>query len=157
MSNHPQLLIAGASGQLARRATEIVLATCPPDRLILVSRTPEALAEHASRGVDVRFGNYANPDSLHEAFAGAERMLLISATDLVHGEAQHRAAIDAAVAASVGHLIYTSTTPRGPRHSAPRNSPDSMESSRAGRSKLSIWTTQPSSRGSSAMLATTTT
>lgn len=103
-----QLLITGASGQLAGRAAELVLEAHPPERLTLVSRNPEALAALAKRGVVVRFGDFAEPATLSVAFAGAERMLLVSATDLEHRVAQHRAAIDAAVAVGVGHLIYTS-------------------------------------------------
>jgi len=103
-----QLLITGASGQLARRATERVLETYPPARLTLVTRAPNALADFAARGVSVRFGDFAQPDSLREAFAGAERMLLVSTTDLATRVEQHGAAIDAAVAAGVAHVIYTS-------------------------------------------------
>lgn len=108
VANQQQLLIAGASGQLARCAAEIVLTTCAPPRLALVSRTPDALASFASRGAVVRYGDFARPDSLRAAFTGAERMLLISAVDLEHRAEQHAAAIDAAVAVGVQHIVYTS-------------------------------------------------
>lgn len=108
MSSGQRLLIAGASGQLGRRAAEIASTRCPPERLILVTRKPDALAALAALGAEVRFGDYAKPESLPAAFAGAERALLVSATDLARRAAQHRAAIDAAVAAGVRHLIYTS-------------------------------------------------
>ena len=103
-----QLLITGASGRLAKRAAEIVLATYPPERLVLVSRNPDALAEFAKRGAVVRFGDFAEPGSLHDAFAGSERMLLVSTTDLENRTELHGAAIDAAAAAGVEHVIYTS-------------------------------------------------
>jgi NAD(P)H dehydrogenase (quinone) len=103
-----QLVITGASGQLGRRAAEIALTTCGPGRLILTTRRPETLADLAARGAEVRFADFGRPASLHGAFAGGERMLLISTTDLAHRNEQHRAAIDAAVAAGVEHIVYTS-------------------------------------------------
>jgi len=104
----PRLVITGASGQLARRVAELVLATTLAERVILVTRTPRTLAELAARGATVRLGDFANSGSLRAAFAGGERMLLVSATDLERRTEQHRAAIDAAKAAGIRHVIYTS-------------------------------------------------
>ena len=109
-----RLLITGGSGQLGRRAAEFALEKCPPERLILVTRNLEALADLRARGADVRFGDFGDPPSLRKAFAGGERMLLVSTTDLGRRVAQHRAAIDAAVAAGVGHVIYTSVLSPAP-------------------------------------------
>jgi NAD(P)H dehydrogenase (quinone) len=103
-----RLVISGASGHLGRRVAELALANVPPERLILVTRTPAALADLAARGVTVRGGDFAKPASLRSAFAGGERLLLVSATDLARRVEQHRAAIDAARAAGVKHVIYTS-------------------------------------------------
>ncbi len=103
-----RLVISGASGQLGRRAAELVLASVTPERLILVTRTPDALADLAARGVTVRGGDFAEPASLRSAFAGGQRLLLVSATDLTRRVEQHRGAIDAARAAGVKHVIYTS-------------------------------------------------
>src|SRR5207302_1457143 len=68
----------------------------------------EALREFAARGADVRYGDFNEPGSLGEAFAGGGRMLLISTDAIGYRVPQHRAAIDAAVAAGVGHVVYTS-------------------------------------------------
>ena len=103
-----KLVITGASGKLARRAAELVLAAADPGDLILATRTPAALAPFAARGVTVRHADFAEPRSLRAAFAGGERLLLVSATDLGARIAQHRAAIEAARAAGVRHVIYTS-------------------------------------------------
>jgi NAD(P)H dehydrogenase (quinone) len=103
-----RLVISGASGQLARRAAELALAVVRPDDLILTTRTPAALASFAARGVTVRQADFADPRSLRAAFAGGERLLLVSATDLGARTAQHRAAIEAARGAGVRHVIYTS-------------------------------------------------
>lgn len=104
------IIITGASGDLGAMVTDIVLETLPPQDLVLVSRRPDALHHLARRGVEVRFGDFDQPASLQTAFAGGQSMLLISATDV--GERrrrQHAAAVDAAVAAGIGHIAYTSS------------------------------------------------
>jgi len=103
-----KLVITGASGQLARLAAERVLATVAPQDVILTTRTPAALDAFAARGVAVRHADFAAPHTLRAAFAGGERLLLVSATDLERRIAQHRAAIDVAKAAGVRHIVYTS-------------------------------------------------
>lgn len=104
----PHLLVAGASGKLGRRTAELLLDTGAATELILVTRTPGAVADLGARGCDVRFGDYSEPDSLPDAYAGAERMLLISASDIEVRAEQHRAAISAAAAVGVRHVVYTS-------------------------------------------------
>ena len=103
-----KLVITGGSGQLARRAAELVLEALAPSDLILATRNPDALASFAARGVAVRYADFAAPETLRAAFAGGERLLLVSATDLEHRIVQHQAAIDAAKAVGVRHVIYTS-------------------------------------------------
>jgi NAD(P)H dehydrogenase (quinone) len=103
-----KLVITGASGQLARRAAELVLANIAPEELIVTTRTPDALRSFVERGAVVRHADFAEPRTLRAAFAGGERLLLVSATDLDRRTAQHQAAIDAAKAAGVQHVVYTS-------------------------------------------------
>ena len=96
-------LVSGASGQLGRLTAELLLgAGAEP---ILVTRTPEAVAD---LGCDTRVGDYGEPDSLRDAYAGAERVLLISSPDLETRTEQHRAAIAAAASVGVRHVVYTS-------------------------------------------------
>src|SRR6185503_6766311 len=103
-----KLIITGGSGQLARRAAELLLANIAPQDLIVTTRTPVALRSLAERGVLVRQADFAAPQTLRQAFAGGECMLLVSATDLGLRTAQHQGAIDAAKAAGVRHVVYTS-------------------------------------------------
>jgi NAD(P)H dehydrogenase (quinone) len=79
-----------------------------PRELILITRRPEKLAHLAARGVTVRAGDFDDPASLRSAFAGGDKMLLISSTRVGRRLPQHRAAIDAAVASGVRHIVYTS-------------------------------------------------
>lgn len=113
-----KLLITGASGQLARRTTELLLERISPADLILASRKPEALSELEHRGVEVRFCDFANPETLPAAFAGASKVLLVSISELTNRAELHAAAIDAAVAAGVEHIAYTSGLAPGPPNPA---------------------------------------
>lgn len=103
-----RVIVAGASGRLGRRTAERLLELLGPDEVVLATRRPASLADLAERGADVRFADFDRPESLPDAFAGGERLLLISATDLERRVEQHRAAIAAAAAAGVGHVVYTS-------------------------------------------------
>ena len=104
------IIISGASGQLGGQAVKDLLAKgVPAKNLILVSRTPEALAQYAKLGAATRFGDFAKPESLAGAYAGGTRMLLISIgggagpRPIAHGHA-----IDAAKDAGVRQIAYTS-------------------------------------------------
>ena len=104
------IIVTGASGQLAGLVAEQLLGHIQPEELILVTRTPHALTELAKLGVDVRHGDFDDPASLGEAFSGGQRMLLISTQTIGRRVEQHRAAIAAAAGAGVGHIVYTSLT-----------------------------------------------
>lgn len=111
------ILVTGASGSFGRQVAELLLSKIPASELILVTRHPAALAALAARGVQVRAGDFDTPGSLERAFAGAEKMLLIST--LAVGERrqrQHRAAVDAARAAGVKHVVYTSSVGIHPKN-----------------------------------------
>ena len=102
------IAITGAAGQLGRLTAQLVLDRVPPGEVVLVTRRPDAIADLADAGAIVRHGDFDDPPSLAGAFDGCERMLLISTDVLGNRVAQHSAAIDAAAAAGVGHVIYTS-------------------------------------------------
>lgn len=102
------LIVTGAAGHLGRLVTERLLTRVPPEDLILVTRRPDALRDLRARGADVRHGDFDRRHSLPAAFAGGDRMLLISTDAVGHRVRQHRAAIDAAAAAGVRHVVFTS-------------------------------------------------
>jgi NAD(P)H dehydrogenase (quinone) len=104
------LLVTGASGQLGRRVVEILL-DAKAAHVIAATRTPEKLADLAARGAEVRAADFGDAASLRKAFAGAQRMLLISTGSLFPlgmRLGHHRAAIAAAADAGVLHVSYTS-------------------------------------------------
>src|SRR3954470_1672816 len=99
------LVISGASGQLGRAVTAELLQSVDPSQLILVTRDPSKLDVP---GASVRRGGWDDPASLVEAFAGGTRLLLISGDRMGARVPGHLAAIDAARAAGVGFIAYTS-------------------------------------------------
>ena len=103
-----RIIITGASGHFGRQSAERLLEKLPVGQLILVSRNPDSLADLAGRGAEVRYGDFDKPESLQAAFAGGERMLLISTTSVGRRRQQHGNAINAARSAGVKHIVYTS-------------------------------------------------
>jgi NAD(P)H dehydrogenase (quinone) len=102
------IAITGAAGHLGRLTAQLVLDRVPVDELVLVTRRPDEVADLIAAGASVRHGDFDEPDGLPEAFRGVDRLLLISTDVLGNRVAQHTAAIDAAAAVGVGHVLYTS-------------------------------------------------
>ncbi len=103
--------ITGASGHLAASAVGYLLERTSPSDVIAVTRTPAKLDTLARQGIRVRSADFNDPSGLAKAFDGVNRLLIIPTPDLMPGvrPRQHTAAIDAAVAAGVAHIIYIST------------------------------------------------
>lgn len=107
-----KLLVTGASGNLGRLVLDQLLADgTPAGDIIATTRDVSRLADYAARGVDVRKADFDDEAGLAAAFKGADRLALIS-TDALDSAGtrlrQHAAAVRAAKAAGVGHIVYTS-------------------------------------------------
>jgi NAD(P)H dehydrogenase (quinone) len=110
------VIVTGASGQLGRLVAEELLERMPADELIFVTRHPDALDHLGEQGAAVRHGDFDEPSTLPAAFAGGDRMLLISTLSIGRRVQQHRAAIEAAQQAGVQHIVYTSFPKPEPGH-----------------------------------------
>lgn len=101
--------VTGSTGPFGRTAIETLLARgVAPSDVVAVARTPEKATDLADRGVHVREGDYDRPETLAAALDGVHRLLLVSGSEIGNRVAQHSAVVDAAVAAGVGRLVYTS-------------------------------------------------
>ncbi len=110
------ILVTGATGQLGRLIVSELRKILPAGESLAVSvRDPAKAAALKDLGVDVRQGDFDDKASLAKAFAGAKRVLVVSgdAPNAVRIR-QHRAAIDAAKDAGVGHVVYTSFVDHDP-------------------------------------------
>jgi NAD(P)H dehydrogenase (quinone) len=100
--------VAGASGQLGRLVVSDLLARVPADQIAALVRDPGKVAGMAAQGIAVREADYDRPETLEPALAGIDRLLLISGSEVGQRQRQHQAVIDAAVAAGVRFICYTS-------------------------------------------------
>lgn len=103
------IVVTGATGKLGRLTVEALLRrSVPADQIVATGRQVEKLADLAARGVTVRRTDFADPASLKTAFAGADKVLLVSSSEVGQRAAQHANAIEAAKDAAVSLLAYTS-------------------------------------------------
>lgn len=100
-----KIAITGASGQLGRLVIERLGAKVPTSDIVALVRTPSKVAD---LGVEVRKADYTRPDTLDEALAGVDTLLMISASEAGQRVAQHRNIIDAAIKAGVKRVVFTS-------------------------------------------------
>lgn len=102
------ILVTGATGQLGRLVIEQLLKTESPESIIAAVRSPEKAADLAAQGVQIRALDYTNPASIQTALKGADKVLLISSSEVGQRFPQHKNVIDAAKAEGVSLLAYTS-------------------------------------------------
>jgi NAD(P)H dehydrogenase (quinone) len=100
--------VTGASGHLGRAVITNLLAR-GAKHVVAITRDPSKLSDLASR-VEVRAADFRDPASLTGAFAGIDRLLIVSTDDFDDRAGQHIRAIDAAEKSGVGHVVYTSVT-----------------------------------------------
>jgi NAD(P)H dehydrogenase (quinone) len=102
------IVVTGATGQLGQLVIDALLRMVPATQIVAAVRHVEKAKELAAKGVQVRFADYTQPDSLVSALAGATKVLLISSSEVGQRFSQHQAVIDAAKIANVELLAYTS-------------------------------------------------
>ncbi|QFZ19042.1 SDR family oxidoreductase [Saccharothrix syringae] len=106
MTHHPGTAIAvtGATGRLGGRVARRLAAAGHAQRLLVrdpsrAPRLPGATALSAA---------FADRDAVRTALRGVDRVLMVSASESADRVDQHRAFVDAAADAGVGHLVYVS-------------------------------------------------
>lgn len=100
--------VTGATGQLGRLVVDELLKLVPADQIVAAVRDPSKAVDLAAKGVTVRQADYERPDTIRAALEGVNRLLLISSDAVGIRARQHQAVIDAAKAANVQLLAYTS-------------------------------------------------
>ncbi|MEN2737131.1 SDR family oxidoreductase [Microbacterium sp. X-17] len=103
------IVVTGATGHLGRLTVDALLERgVPAADIRALGRSAERLAPLAARGVQTAVIDFEKAETLDAAFAGADALLLVSGSEVGQRIPQHRNAIDAAVRAGVGRLVYTS-------------------------------------------------
>jgi len=104
-----KILVTGATGKLGSKVVESLLETMSASNLAVSVRNPEKAEGLRARGVEIRQGDFDQPETLDLAFAGIDRLLLISADgDNETRIRQHTNAVQAAERAGVKFIAYTS-------------------------------------------------
>ncbi len=102
------IAITGATGYLGREVVRLLLERVATPEVIAVVRSAGKAQDLAALGVSVREADYSKPETLTAAFAGSEKVLLISSSEVGHRIPQHKAVVDAAKKAGAKLLVYTS-------------------------------------------------
>jgi len=108
IKGNTMIVITGATGQLGRQVITALLKKIPANKVVAAVRNIEKAQDIAALGVNVRFADYNQPASWDAALEGAEKVLLISSSEIGQRVQQHQAVIDAASRAGVKQLVYTS-------------------------------------------------
>lgn len=103
-----KIAVTGATGHLGRLVVQELLKSIPAQDTVAIVRNSAKAADLAALGVDVRVASYDNPAALETALAGVDRLLLISSSEVGQRVQQHQNVIDAAKAAGVQFIAYTS-------------------------------------------------
>lgn len=102
------IAITAATGQLGQLVIEQLLTQIPANQIVAVVRNPAKATALTARGLAVRGADYDDPAALERAFAGVEKVLLISGVDFGRRAAQHANVINAARLAGAQLVVYTS-------------------------------------------------
>ena len=102
------IAITGATGQLGQHVIANLLNTTPASQLVAVVRNPAKAEALSQQGVGVRQADYGDEAALTKALQGVDKLLIISSSEVGQRAPQHRNIIQAAAAAGVKFIAYTS-------------------------------------------------
>ncbi len=102
--------VTGVGGYIGSAVVEnLIQDGVPPGQIRVTSRDEATLERWRARGVQAFRADFNDADALREAFRGAQRMFMVSTMEVGPvRQRQHRNAVEAARAAGIGHIVYTS-------------------------------------------------
>ena len=100
-----KILVTGASGDIGTRTLLHLLKRKPARQLVGLARDPSKAADLATLGIEIRQGDYMDPESLSRAFRGVEKVMLISTHAFTDRNAAHAHVIEQAARAGVEHMV----------------------------------------------------
>ncbi|HEE0141046.1 TPA: SDR family oxidoreductase [Citrobacter youngae] len=102
------IAITGATGQLGQHVIETLLKTVPASQIVAIVRNPAKATALSQQGITVRQADYSDETAFTAALQGIDKLLLISSSEVGQRAPQHRNVINAAKAARVKFIAYTS-------------------------------------------------
>jgi NAD(P)H dehydrogenase (quinone) len=100
-----KILVTGASGIVGRQTLLHLLEKKSADQLVGLVRDLSKAEDLATKGIELRQGDYLDPESLNRAFVGIDKLMLTATHAFTDRNTAHANAIDAAVKAGVKHLV----------------------------------------------------
>jgi NAD(P)H dehydrogenase (quinone) len=118
--NAKMILVTGATGQFGKATIQYLLDKgADPANIKALVRNESSARDFEEKGVGVAIGDYDDAASLVRAFEGVDRLMFVSASDIDKRVSQHRNVVNAAKAAGVKHVVYTSFQRRNETESSP--------------------------------------
>ncbi|HDS4604150.1 SDR family oxidoreductase [Citrobacter freundii] len=102
------IAITGATGQLGQHVIESLLKTVPASQIVAIVRNPAKATALSQQGITIRQADYSDEAAFTTALQGIDKLLLISSSEVGQRAPQHRNVINAAKAAHVKFIAYTS-------------------------------------------------
>lgn len=102
------IAITGATGQLGQHVINNLLKTVPASEIVAIVRNPAKADALSQKGIIVRQADYTDQAAFTTALSGVEKLLLISSSEVGQRATQHQNVINAAKAAGVKFIAYTS-------------------------------------------------
>lgn len=103
-----KILVTGATGRLGSGVLECLMQRSAPANIVALARDHHKAQGLVLKGIEVRYADYSNYDTLVSAFEGVDTIYMVSAVAFTDRTAQHKNVIDAARFSGVRHVIYTS-------------------------------------------------
>jgi NAD(P)H dehydrogenase (quinone) len=101
-----KLLVTGASGVVGKRTLLHLLKLKPADQLVGLVRDLSKAEDLSAKGIELRQGDYLDPQSLDRAFTGIDKLMLTATHAFTDRNTAHGNVIEAAIRAGVKHLVF---------------------------------------------------
>jgi NAD(P)H dehydrogenase (quinone) len=103
-----KILVTGVTGHLGRAVLDKLLAKVPASNVKVLVRDAAKAETFKPLGVEIAIGSYDDKASLVAAFQDTDKLYFVSGNDVANRGPQHENVVNAAIAAKVGHVVYTS-------------------------------------------------
>jgi NAD(P)H dehydrogenase (quinone) len=105
-----KILVTGATGGLGSLVINLLKEKTDVENLAVLVRdeTNELAKQYYNDGIEIRVGDYANIESLENAFKGIDVLYFVSGGDDNQRAQLHKNVVDASKKSGVKHILYTS-------------------------------------------------
>ena len=114
------IVITGATGHFGKATIDFLLKKgIPAGNISALVRDIAKADDLKAKGIDIKIGSYDDYASLLTAFKNADKLLLVSGTDVDNRQQQQENVVKAAKEAGVKHIVYTSFVRKNETETSP--------------------------------------